>query len=305
LDYHADVEYENGYSRKHIKNRKIYDQIDKSFANKATVGVRIYEQMRKFENMDVPYYHDGKTSVQDLFFSPAARLLAAQTIPSIYTGLGTVGIAFGENARYLDTSALNNGMIIDLTAAEILEKNGVDVGLSKKVEYYTAKREYFPLQKRYVGMFGNPTCDISVKEGAQVQSLFISGEKETVGSYTYENSNGQKFLVFAFDGYHMSEHAFRQPSRGEQIEKWIASIGKKLPASMHGNPDCYMLCKESEEGKAVWIGNFFADECMNTTVVLDGEYQEIEFINCSGKLNGCTVEIDDIAPYSSVGFEVR
>ena len=103
----------------------------------------------------------------------------------------------------------------------------------------------------------------------------------------------------------MTEHAFKQYARGEQIEEWIDSLGKKLPASMHGNPDCYMLCKENEDGKAVWIGNFFADECTNTTVVLDREYKKIEFINCNGSLNGDKVELNYIAPFASVGFEVK
>ena len=71
---------------------------------------------------------------------------------------------------------------------------------------------------------------------------------------------------------------------------------------MLGNPDCYMLCKENEQKKAIWIGNFFADECMNTTVVLDKEYTEIKFINCTGKLLGYKVELDYVAPYASVGF---
>ena len=33
--------------------------------------------------------------------------------------------------------------------------------------------------------------------------------------------------------------------------------------------------------------------------------KEIEFINCSGRLLGDKVELDYIAPYASVGFEVR
>ena len=103
----------------------------------------------------------------------------------------------------------------------------------------------------------------------------------------------------------MSEHAFKQYARGEQIEAWIASIGKKLPASMHGNPDCYMLCKENESEKAVWIGNFFSDECLHTTVTLDREYSEVTFIGCSGSLCGDKVEIDAIGPWASVGFAVK
>ncbi|MBE6612637.1 MAG: hypothetical protein E7632_09100 [Ruminococcaceae bacterium] len=303
LDYTADVDYEPGYNRKHLKNQAIYQQIDAHFADKTPVGVRVYEQMAKFENMDVPYYHDGMDSVENMFFSPAARMLAAQTIPTIYEGLGTVGIAFGENAKYLDAGALENGLILDVSAAKILEKAGIDAGLSEVGGIYSAGREYFPDKKRYVNVSGCPAAEIAVKPGAKVLSFFDGDEK--IASYAYENAAGQKFLVFAFDGYSMSEHAFRQYARGEEIEGWIASIGKTLPASMHGNPDCYMLCKESESGKAVWIGNFFADECLYTTVALDRTYSEIRFINCTGTLDGNTVTIDAIPPYASVGFEVN
>ena len=71
------------------------------------------------------------------------------------------------------------------------------------------------------------------------------------------------------------------------------------------NPDCYMLCKENATGKGVWIGNFFADECLFKTVTLDRAYEKIEFINCTGRLRGDRVEIDEIAPYASVGFIVE
>ena len=74
---------------------------------------------------------------------------------------------------------------------------------------------------------------------------------------------------------------------------------------MMGNPDCYMLCKENETEKAIWIGNFFADECMNTTIKLDKKYTDIKFINCKGQLLGDEVQLDYIAPYASVGFVVK
>ncbi len=314
IDYNSDVEYEQGYRKKHIQNQDIYKQIDKHFSHKTCVGVRVYEHMTKFEDMDMPTYYPENSSHTDSFFSPAAKLLAHQTIPSIYKGLGTVGIAFGENAKYLDDGALENGLILDINAAQILQRSGVDTGLLTVGQDYVPVQEYFPAQKRYVGTYGFTATEITVKDRANVESLFTDGERETVGSYTYENASGQKFLVLAFDAYRISyetksgiiyEHALRQYARGDQIEKWIASLGKKLPAYMHGNPDCYMLCKESETGKAVWIGNFFADECINTTVSLDREYKEIEFINCEGKLLGNKVEINHIAPFACVGFEVK
>lgn len=306
LDYNADVAYEQGYNKKHLKNQKIYQQIEQYFSDKQTVGVRVYEHMQKFEDMQVPFYHSGKDSVQDMFFSPAARTLVAQTIPTIYKGLGTVGIAFGENAKYLDDGALENGLILDITAAEILKKKGIDVGLENIGERFACVQEYFPEKNRYVGLYGGSAMQILVNERAKVQSYFTVESKENIiGSYVYENAQGQRFLVFAFDGYGMSEHTFKQPARGEQIVEWIHSLGKKLPATMLGNPDCYMLCKENEKEKAVWLGNFFADECLNTTVVLDKEYQELKCVNCKGKLNGNKVELEEIAPYASVGFLVR
>lgn len=305
LDYYANVDYEQGYNRKHNANKGIYQQIDAYFNDKTPVGVRVYESVTKFEDMEVPAYYQGTGNVQYMFFSPAARMISAHTIPTIYKGLGTVGIAFGENVKYMDEGALDNGLILDVVGAKILESKGIDVGLASVGEVYQADREYFPDKNRYVGLFNCPANTIEVKKGANIQSTFINGEKETIGSYTYENSNGQKFLVFAFDAYSMSEHAFKQAARGEQIENWIASIGKKLPVSMHGNPDCYVLCKENQTEKAVWIGNFFADECMNKTVVLDKEYREIEFINCQGVLNGNKVTLDYIGPYASIGFTVK
>lgn len=304
LDYYADPNYETGYIEKYLKNQAIYSEIEKGFNDKTSVGVRVYEFMNKFESMDVPDYHDGKDSVQMLFFSPAARLLATQTIPTVYEGTGTCGIAFGENAKYLDDAALNNGLIIDITAAAILEEKGVDVGLVKKLARLNAEKEYFSSEKRYVDVFHCPFNEIAVKDGVEIVSEFISGGKSYIASYTYRNTKGQRFLVFAFDGYNMSEHAFKQYVRGRQIDGFISELGKQLPAKMPGNPDCYMLCKENVKGKAVWIGNFFSDECLNTTVVLDKQYGNIKFINCDGTLKGNEVKINRIAPWASIGFEV-
>lgn len=305
LDYSSDVDYETGYVQKHIQNRDTYKHIDKCFNGKTPVGVRVYESMTKFEDMDVIDFFAGSDTIRKTFFSPAAKMLAAQTIPTVYNGLGTVGIAFGENAKYLDNGALENGLILDITGAKILSQKGIDVGLSAIGRVYESTTEYFPDKNRYNFLIKCPAYDISVKNGAEIFSYFLDGDTKRIATYSYKNECGQKFLVYAFDGFTISEHTFKQYDRGRQIEGWIASLGKKLPASMHGNPDCYMICKESATGKAVWLGNFFSDECMNTTVLLDKEYSEIEFINCSGKLLGNKVILDCVAPYASLGFEVK
>jgi hypothetical protein len=197
-----------------------------------------------------------------IFHSIAARTLTSHSIPTAYKGHGVTGIAFGENARYLDDTALDNGLILDVTAAKILQDKGIDVGLEKVGKVYTASEEYFPDKNRYVLVMNSPVTEISVKDGAKIDSYFVDGEGEKrIGSYTYKNANGQSFLVLAVECFSMSEHVFKQYARGEQIVEFIGSMGKKLPASMLGNPDCYMLCKGNVQGeKSVFIGNFFSDE---------------------------------------------
>ena len=275
------------------------------------MGVRVYESMTKFEDMDVPACFSGKDNVQLVFNSPAARMMVAQSIPTVYNGLGTVGVAFGENVKYLDFGALENGLILDISAAKILSERGVDVGLSEFKGSRIFTEEYFPDKNQYALLTYCPATEVRVKPEAKIQSYFIdANENRVVGSYTYENADGHKFLVFTFDGYSMchvayNDHAFRQYYRGEQINDWVLSLEKRLPAFINGNPDCYMLCYENESEKSVWLGNFFADECMNTTVVLDKEYREIEFINCNGTLEGDKVHLDCVLPYASVGFVVR
>ena len=306
IEYGTDPIYDDGYIKKHIKNKDIYQQIDKHFSDKEVVGVRVYECPNRIENMDMGEYSpDAEAKLEMMFFSPAARMLSTQTIPTIYKGLGTIGVAFGENAKYLDEGALDNGLILDWKAASILQSQGVDVGIEEIREDICIENESVVETNYRVFMNNSWGKDISVKEGANIKSYFGSKGKDDVGSYFYENANGQKFLVFAFDGYRLSEHAIRQYTRGQLIAEAISWMGKKLPASMPGNPECYILVKENEQGKAVWIGNFFEDECLQTTITLDQDYSTIEFINCTGKLDKNKVILDYVAPFASVGFAVK
>lgn len=305
FDYYGNATYETAYITKHIQNQPLYEKIDAFFGDKAPTGIRVYEMMQKFEDMEVPSAFAGKDDVQNLFFGYASRILTAHSLPTTYQGLGTGGIAFGENAKMLDSEALSRGVILDIRAAEILKERGVDVGLVSVGQTIRAKSEYYPEKSCEVGLFSCPVCEISVDEKVVVESLFRFGEKSVVGSYRYENEKGEKFLVFAFEGYCANEHALKQYTRGEQIADAIEWMGHTLPAKMLGNPDCYLLAKENEEGLAVFVGNFFSDECINTTVTLARDYKSIEFFGASGRLEGNTVRFDDIPPYASVGFVVR
>ena len=305
FDYVANPTYERGYIRKHLEHLPTYEKIRTFFADKTPVGIRVYENMTKFENMDVSEHFSGKDEVQETFFSHASRMLVAHAIPTIYEGLGTAGIAFGENAKMLDAESRSRGVILDITAAKILKARGVDVGLVSLGKGYTGGREYFPKKGYSVGLFSCRATDITVAEGAVVESTFYEGDTPHIGSYTYENADGEKYLVFAFEGYTASEHALRQYARGEQIAEAVEWMGHTLPAKLLGNPDCYLLAKENENELAVFVGNFFTDECMNTTVTLAREYTSIACFGANATLSGNTVIFERIAPYACVGFVVK
>ena len=304
LDYVSDPKYDTGYILRHRENKPIYDKIEKRFGGKTPVGVRVYERRDKFADMQVPEKIAGKDDVQNLFFSPPAKLLAAQTIPTVYSGRGVVGIAFGENAEYVPKDALTDGLIIDIPAAKILCESGVDVGLKSVGKEITADREYFT-DGNYINLMANSAVDISVKDGAEILSYFYSGDKRIVGSYAYENADGQKFLVYAVDGYFTCEHFFRQKARGKQIADVLQGWGKKLPATLLGNSDCYMLCREDERELAVFLGNFSADELFNKTILLNREYKSAEFINCNGKLKKDRLVIDGLSAFKVAAFVLK
>jgi len=195
IDYTSNANYENGYVKRHIENKEIYKEIDAVFKNKKAVGVRVYESMKKFEHMDVPEAANGK-NLAEMFFSPAARMLASCSIPTVYEGSGLCGIVFGENAKYIPDEALKNGLIIDARAAEILCEKGIDVGIESRTELSFKKlsEEYFADENEYVPVYlKSGTYNMKLKSSAKVQSYLIDGDEKYPASYIYENADGQLF----------------------------------------------------------------------------------------------------------------
>ena len=308
LDYTSNANYENEYVKRHIENKEIYKEINTVFGNKQAVGVRVYESMRKFEHMDVPNAADDKY-LPDMFFSPAARMLASCSIPTVYEGSGICGIVFGENAKYIPDEAFKNGLIIDARAAEILSEKGIDVGIESKTELSikNLSEEYFIDENEYVPVYHESgTYNLKLKSGAKVQSWFIDNNEKYPASYIYENADGQRFFAFAFNGYFMHEFLYRQYTRSEQLAqniKWLS--GNSLSARVSGNPDLYVMNKSDGKALAVGMWNFFDDYISEPVIKLDKNYSKIKFINCTGKLNENTVYLSKIQPYEFVAFEVE
>ena len=310
MDYISGPDYETGYEQSHSRNAAVYEGIDSIFSGKEACGVRIYERMNKIADMEIPAKKAGSTSVENVFFSVAARMLSDNSVPSTYYGDGVCGIAFAENVEMVTEDAMRRGMIIDARAAQILESKGIDTGMASIGREVDVYEEYFTESKEYVnGGYTTHVCQL--KDGAVLTSIVTYmddhyNEVKIPGSYYYENEKGYRFLVFTFDAYFNSEPMYRTYARSRQLAsavQWLS--GKKLPAYSYGNPDLYLMTKKGQNSMAVGLWNIFADAVYEPVVELDREYEKIRFVNCAGRMEGDKVVLTEIKPFSFAGFEVR
>lgn len=261
LDYYSTVNYEKGYALRHVKNRPIYEQIDKFFSNKTACGVRIIENPDKISGRDFK----EKEVMNGLFFTPSAYVFSENSIPTVYSGEGVISVALGENARILTEEDMKKGVIIDGSAAKILMEKGIDVGLkfiSDEPELSSIS-EHFTKQIEYVNhMHKLKSYKVELCEGADVLSVLYEKEKVLVNpspaAYLYENEQGYKFFVYTFDFKVKERRNFCFYARSKQLADGIEALtGKTLPAYTYGNPDIYVLAKRNENSMAVGLWNCF------------------------------------------------
>ena len=262
--------------------------------------------MKKISEMVMPTKVNKTVDIHDLFFSKAARTLAHCTLPTVYEGEGICGIAFDENARNLSQSAMNNGLIIDLAAAEILTEQGIDVGLCDIGDNVTSSEEHFLDNNNYVATYGALHNLIRVSDNAVILSKIETDKGTTVMSYLYENAVSQRFLVLNVNTRNAEDRILKTYERSRQYKesiKWLS--GKELPAYCYGHPSMYIQAKKSGEAMAVGLWNMHADIAVEPIVELSETYSEIEFINCNGRLDGNKVYLEDIPAYGFGFFEVK
>lgn len=313
LDYTSNADYETGYARFHERNTTLYREIDESFGNKKSCGIRVYESMKKISDMEMPTKVNSNVDIQSIFFSQAARTLACNSIPTVYEGEGACGIVFDENARSLPTSALKNGLILDISAANILVDRGIDVGLENINEVISdtsgsilaSMEEHFLSNNNYISIQGTCSYNITVNKKAEILSDIKTESGIIPLSYRYENADGNRFLVLNVNSRRDSSSMLKHYARGRQIADnvpWLS--GNKLPAYVYGHPSLYMQCKQGENSMSVGLWNFFADIAISPVVELGKTYSDIRFINCNGRLENDKVYLDDIIPFAFVGFEL-
>lgn len=309
-DYSQKPDYETGYVDRYIKNQPVRDKINELFAGKKAVGVSVFNVMHKVEDQEFPevLFKEIVRKLLNIVSSPARFLISQNSIPTTYDKGEYPLLLLGENARYVKKEDLSNGAILDASAAKILNKRGIDTGLISS-EISSFDGEYFIKDKDTIRNINNTgLMKIKCSEKAEILSYFTPDN--TPASYLYENSDGLKFYVLAYDMFfeaenysiNYSNNYYRQAQIINAIE-WLC--GKKLPATCTKNPGLYILSSKDESAMSVMLLNISLDDILNPEIKLDKEYKEIKFVNCSGTLNGDTVTLSDITPYGLAMFEVK
>lgn len=304
FDYNQKPNYETGYVTRFAKNEDRRMKILNMASGKAPVGVRVFSVANKVRNYDMP-----STVIKNSFrlfegirsFTPGAKILSQNSIPTCYEDTGYPALVFGENAKYVEISDLKNGAILDIRAANILQKRGIDVGLVS-FEPKSFSNEYFVKNDDMVWAITHPhTQKITVNDNAKVESYFTPDN--TPASYRYENANGQRFLVLAFDNFNFdgdfSGSYLCNYYRQEQLEDAVYYLsGKVLPAFVKKNPNLYNLCKKDEKGNLfIMLANVSIDDVYDAEVTLDNDYALADSFGFDGKIFGNKLIINQIVPY--------
>lgn len=302
IDYFSNMDYETGYTKFHLRNKENYDGIHKYFDGKAEIGVRVYTYTKKLEKA----VFEKSVNIEHMVFPQAARILSANTIPIQFEGTGICGAVFGEDARQLPLEAADQGLILDYDAAKILSDRGLDVGVSVFGDAVTAGRlERYLNPENYTFSRGIPVYQVSLKAGAEVLSDTETEKGLYPTAFRYENEKGQRFYVLNAPPHVANNNILKQYARSRQIAEniqWLS--GRQLPAYCYGNPAMYTIVKESGGKLAVGLWNLHADIAIDPVVELADEYTSIDFIGCTGRLEGKKVYLSDIPAFGFASFHL-
>ena len=312
IDYTSSPRYETGYADRAKKNEELYREIEKHFADKKSTGINVTCEMKKLLHTVFAEPEKQIDSAYDsAFYQTEQLLLTNVSVPMTYDE-SAITIAFGENGKYADRRC--RGYILDAVSAKHLNAAGIDTGVEPEDAGvgFGISAEEFLIEKEIVSSdASNGAVYLKVKDGAQVISRFVcnGGKQRIPACVKYENSDGQRFLIYAydFDRVRQNTEFSRNYMRQEQLIReyeWLS--GERLPAVCRKNPDLYIMAKKNESSMAVGLWNVFPDDVLSPVIELDKAYKNVEFINCKGRIEGSKVMLDtDIPAYKFAGFEVK
>jgi len=305
LDYTSSTRYERGYIDRMVKNAPAYAWIEAHMAAGVAEGADVVCRFDKLRGASLP---EGTTAAdaESAYFFPAAQTLLCDSGVAMTYGARSVHVICGENGRYVPLDWLDDGAVLDMSAAVRLTERGVDVGLRAVGPFARAEgAEYYPADDEYVlGGTIDRLYSVALKDGAGVLSCL--GEKCTC--YRYENAAGQRFVVYPFDMDAVSHSLgfMRSYCRQRQLTAGLEWAGRRrLPAICLGHPDSYLMCKRAGGTLSVGLWNLSADPISDAELRLDRVYRGAAFFGCAGSLEGDVIRLKgDVPPYAFAGIEV-
>lgn len=290
FNYISTFNYEDGYAEFHEYNKHLYGQIKELFKDKELTGFYLVEPFDNLHYAETIYNDPDSEAI----WSETRQFAVDLSLPISFEP-GGVNLILGQRACNIDKSILKNGTIIDITAAQLLEKQGIDVGIksaqayegdlqSEVMEYYTEFDDVARLGGRLVG-FKN----LTLAKNAVVESTINIAGMDYVFSYRYENADGQRFLVLNVSTRMLKSSNFTDISRNYYRQKQIVNNyewlnGKELDAICLGNPDLYIMTKKNDTALAIGLWNHFSDKILKPTIRLNKNYKSVKFINCEGRM---------------------
>ena len=311
-DYISPLGYETGYLTAHERDLPALEALEKIFSEGEQAGVRVCvapHQIKENDSDLTPPYTQMPRPI-------AGTMLSRCTIPTSYAGDGICRAVFGEAVTKLPEKALAKGLVLDAVSALLLAEQGVDVGLADAQNLRATLRELAP--NRVSDADGTPAVLVrakgtyltaALKENARVLLTITAGGEEYPLCYTYENDNGQRFFVWLFHAAtiardsDLTEGYLIQHAMTTGVE-WVAK--RSLPAKCEKHPQLYIMCRETEKARTVCLFNCFPDTIFAPTVTLDGAYTKVtDTVNVSATVNGNTVTLSDVPPFSFCAFAVE
>lgn len=300
FDYFAPPSYETGYVRLHKKNKGLYEFLEENFRNKNTVGIHVYEKMRKIAEMDLPSQF-SEYDVLETALPVAASMLTSLGIPVQYDSIeNSCSIAFGENVN--DIIQMPAKLILDFKAALILKEKGIDTGILTIEEAKTPTYEVFNNIRTSITYPTGKYYKCYLKDNAKIQSYFESEHDIVPAAYIYNNGSTE-FLVYTFDAYtiNQSSTVFVSYMRQQQI----LNFNSDFPV-IRNSPFVYQLSKKDENETVSFFANIFEDEMWDFDIELEDKYNSVECYGIEGTLNGNILHVHSTVPaYGMFAIKLR
>ena len=305
-DYTSGPDYETGYLKAHLANKHLRDWAENnSLPNKE--GIIVIDKQRKLKEITLPDEGNQEYYTKEVFRN-GQRFITKNSIPVKYSGTDNTCVVFGECARYFNPQEYKKGIILDLPAAIILQEKGIDLGI---VDY----SQGMPWTEKFgegevVAIDANPgrLYRVKLSEKAKVLSLFDFEDEETPASFTVTGDNGEKYLIYAFDGNSaakLESGVYCSYYRQKQLVEQIRAMGGNVKVMGYEYPNLYVLTSSDDRSVSVFMANINPDVIYTPEFELDDIYTKCELINADAYIKGNKLIFNtDIVPYSCVGIRL-